>query len=181
MARTPGIRPRPSLGRRLDVAARRAFPGASTTLLLLLAAGPLGLPGQAQLQGALALACVFFWSLVRPASMPPLFVFALGVLGDLLGYAPVGSGVLVLLIAHGLAMRWRRVLGQWGLLLVWVVFAWVAVGAAALQWGLASLLAFRLMPEAPALFQAALSVGLYPLLAALLMRAQVTLAEPARA
>jgi hypothetical protein len=35
--RTPGIRPRPSLWRRLDGTARRVFPTASTLLLLLLA------------------------------------------------------------------------------------------------------------------------------------------------
>jgi rod shape-determining protein MreD len=181
MQRTPGIQPRRSLARRLDEAARRAFPGASTTLLLVVTAGPLGLPGQTQLQIAMALGCVFFWSLVRPSAMPPALVFALGLLGDLLSYAPVGTGVLSLLIAHGLAIRWRRMLTRPGFLLVWLAFAPVAAGTAALQWGLTSLLAYRLMPAAPALFQAALSIGLYPVLAALLMRAHTTLAEPDRA
>jgi rod shape-determining protein MreD len=176
--RTPGIRPRPSLGRRLDVAARYAFPGATTTLLLLASAGPLGLPGQAQLEGTITLGCVFFWSLMRPASMPPPLVFLLGLLGDLLGYAPVGTGVLALLIAHGLAVRWRRALAHRGFLVVWICFAAVAAGAAALQWALVSLLAVRPMPLLPALFQATLSAGLYPLLAVLLLRAHATVAEP---
>src|SRR4051812_25621316 len=178
MERRPGIRPRPSLGRRLDVAARRSFPGATTALLLLLTAGPLGLPGQAQLQSAVVLACVFFWSLHRPASMPPPLVFALGLLADLLGYAPVGVGVLMLLIAHGLALLWRRELARQGFLMSWLAFVGVAAGAAGLQWLLSSLLTFRLLPAAPALFQAALSAGLYPLLAVLLARAHATLAEP---
>ena len=161
--------------------ARRSFPGASTALLLLLSSGPLGLPGQAQLQGALALGCVFFWSLFRPASLPPLLVFALGLLADLLSYGPVGIDVLTLLIAHGLAMLWRRDLARQGALLIWLAFVAVAAGAAALQWALTSLLTFRLMPMAPALFQAALSAGLYPPLAAALARAHATIAEPARA
>ena len=64
--RLPGIRPRPSLGRRLDISACSAFPASSTALLLILFAAPLGLPGQAELQVAAALCCVYFWSLFRP-------------------------------------------------------------------------------------------------------------------
>ena len=38
---TPGIRPRATLGRRLDIAARHAFPAGCTVLLMLLAEAPL--------------------------------------------------------------------------------------------------------------------------------------------
>lgn len=179
--RTPGIRPRPSLRRRLDIAARTAFPGAATALMLLVAAGPLGLPAQAQLESALVLGSVFFWSLYRPASLPPLLVFALGVLADLIGYGPVGAGVLVLLIAHGLAMRWRRWLARHGFLVVWLAFVAVAAGGAALEWAVGSLLAFRLLPLAPMAFQAMVAAGLYPLLSVVLNRAHGSIAEPARA
>ena len=179
--RTPGIRPRPTLGRRLDVAARMSFPGAATALALLLAAGPLCLPGQAELQWALVLGSVFFWSVFRPLSLPPLLVFALGLLADLLGYGPIGVGVLILLIVHGLAVGWRGALARQGFMLIWLAFAAVAVGATALQWLLMSALAFRLLPSQPVLFEMALAVGLYPLLALALGRAHLTVAEPARA
>ncbi|MCW3474818.1 rod shape-determining protein MreD [Limobrevibacterium gyesilva] len=176
--RLPGIRPRPSLWRRLDMSARRGFPAATTALLLLVTAAPLGLPGQAELLVAVALSCVFFWSLFRPASLPPPVVFLLGVLWDLLGYAPPGVGVLILLVVHGLALRWRRFLVRQGFLLVWLVFVGIATGAAAVEWALSSLLIFRVLPPAPAAFQAALTAGLYPPLAVLLTRAHQTLAEP---
>jgi rod shape-determining protein MreD len=181
MDKLPGIRPRQNLGRRLDMAARRGFPGTTTALLLLITAAPIGLPGQPELQAATALACVFFWSLFRPASMPPAMVFGVGLLADLLGYAPPGVGVLTLLIAHGLALRWRRVLVRQGFLLVWLAFVGVSAGAAAMQWALTSLLTFRLLPPGPGLFQAAIAAGLYPALATLLTRAHHTLAEPEQA
>ena len=181
MDRLPGIRPRQSLGRRLDMMARRGFPGTTTALLLLVTAAPLGVPGQAELQASIALACVFFWSLFRPDSMPPVVVFGVGLLVDLLGYAPPGVGVLSLLIAHGLALRWRRVLSRQGFLLVWLAFVGVAAGAAALQWALTSLLTFRLLPPGPGVFQAAIGAGLYPALATLLTRTHHTLAEPEQA
>lgn len=178
MDRTPGIRPRPSFWRRLDIASRRGTPVAIAVLLLLLLAAPLGLRGQSEMRGAVTLACVYFWSLFRPASMTPPLVFALGIVVDLLGYGPMGVSVLTLLLAHGTASRIRRVLVRQGFLLVWLSFAAVALLAATLQWALSSLLTFRLLPIDGAAFQAALSVGLYPALATLLGWTHQTLAEP---
>ncbi len=181
MDRLPGIRPRPSFWRQLDATARLCFPMATTCLMLLLLAAPLGLPGQAELQQAVALACVFFWSIFRPGSMTPPIVFLLGLLVDLLGYAPPGVAVLVLLIAHGLALRWRRYLTRQVFLLVWLIYITVAAGAAVLSWALVSLLTFRILPLAPALFQTVLSAATYPLLAALFIRAHRNLADPEQA
>jgi rod shape-determining protein MreD len=179
--RLPGIRPRPSLRRRLDMMARGGFPATTTVLMLLVIDAPLGLPGQAELQESVVLASVFFWSLFRPPAMPPPVVFLLGLLTDLLGYAPPGVGVLTLLITHGLALRWRRALVEQGFLLVWLAFVGVIAGAAAMQWAFTSLLMFRLLPPWPGVFQVMLGAGLYPLLAPLLIRAHHTLAEPDQA
>lgn len=176
--RRPGIRPRPSLWRRLDMSARAAFPAASTALLLLLLAAPLGLSGQAELQGAVVLGCVFFWSLYRPASMPPPAVFLLGLLTELLSYAPLGVWVLSLLLLHGLAVRWRRSVARQGFLLVWLLFAALVLGAVLLQWLLTMALGFRLLPPGPALFMGVLAAGVYPVLAVPLIGAHQTLAEP---
>jgi rod shape-determining protein MreD len=179
--RRPGIRPRPTLLRRLDGAARASFPVSSAALLLLVLAGPLGLPGQAQWQGAVVLGCVFFWSVFRPASMPPLAVFALGLLADLIGLSPPGVSVLVLLAVHGLAVRWRRWLARQGFVVVWLAFMGVAAGAAVLGWALACALQVRLLPPGAAVFGFALSAGLYPALAFLLTAAHRTAAAPEQA
>jgi rod shape-determining protein MreD len=113
--------------------------------------------------------------------MTPPIVFLLGLLVDLLGYAPPGVAVLVLLIAHGLALRWRRYLTRQVFLLVWLIYITVAAGAAVLSWALVSLLTFRILPLAPALFQTVLSAATYPLLAALFIRAHRNLADPEQA
>ena len=176
--RLPGIRPRLNLWRRLDILARYSFATASTALLLLIAAAPMGLPGQAQVLVAAALGCVFFWSVFRPTAMPPPLVFLLGVLVDLLGYAPLGVDVVILLLVHGVALRWRRFLVRQGFLVVWVGFIVVAVVAAVLQWAMTSALVLRVLPPFEMVFQAALAAGLYPPLAVLLSRAHQTLADP---
>jgi rod shape-determining protein MreD len=181
IGRTPEIRPRPTLGRRLDATARASFPLACTMLLMLLTATPFGLADQAALLPAVALACVWFWSLFRPASMPPPAVFLIGLLFDLLGYLPLGVGVLTLLVVHGVALR----LGPWlvrrGFVPVWLAFLGVSAAASALGWGLTSLMLFRVMPVGGAAFQCALATALYPALAALFTRAHRTLAAPERA
>ncbi len=181
MDRLPGIRPRPSLARRLDVAARHGFPAATTALLLLAAGAPMAIPGQSELQVAVALGCVFFWSVFRPAAMPPAAVFLIGLLTDLLGFGPLGVNAVALLACHAAALRWRRELARRGFVAVWLAFVAVSAGAAALGWILACALALRLYPPAPGLLQAALGAGIYPALAVLLTWAHRTLADPAMA
>jgi rod shape-determining protein MreD len=179
--RTPGIRPRATLGRRLDAVARAAFPAACTLVLMLLIAVPFGFAGQAMLLPAVGVACVFVWSVLCPAAMPPPVVFVLGVLLDLLGYLPLGVGALTLLAVHGTAVRFRPVLRRLGLLRVWLAFAGFAAGAAALSWGLTAVLSFRLLPAWPALFQALLTAALYPAFAIALGRAHGRIVDPEQA
>ena len=115
-AQTPAIRPRPTLGRRLDARRGPRFPAglhhpADAADRGRRSASPI----RPTLLPAVTLACVWFWSLFRPAAMPPPVVFLLGLLLDLLGYLPLGVGVLTLLVVHGLALRWRPVLARAGL------------------------------------------------------------------
>lgn len=151
--------PRPGVLRQLDALARTLLPGAICAVLLVLAPAAAGVPGVAP---AVALPCVFFWSVFRPAAMPPPAAFLLGLLQDLLTLAPFGTGMLTLLLAHGLAVRWRGVLARWSFLLVWLVFAGFAAAAAGLGWLLQAVLAWQLPPATPGLMQAALTTGLYP-------------------
>ncbi len=181
VGRAPGIRPRPSIWRRLDGLARRAFPVTSTVLLMLASNAPFGIPDQAQLLPAVAVVAVYFWSLFRPSGMPPLAVFLIGLLLDLLGWLPLGTGVVTLLTVHAFCLYWRHGLAGQGFLTIWLAFAGFAFGAAALMWGLVGLLALRPAPIGPAAFQAVLSMALYPALAILFAHAHRDIAAPERA
>ncbi len=181
MYRAPGIRPRPSVWRGIDAGGRVVFPFFCTVLGLLVLSTPLGLPGQSALRPALALACVFFWTLHRPGSMSPLAAFAIGLLTDLLGQAPLGIGVVALLAAQGIALRWRRVLARQEFLTQWLGFCGVALLFGAVVWGLDSVFAFTLLPLEPVLFQSALAAGCYPILSLFLLVAHRGLADPEQA
>jgi len=181
MDKTPGIRPRPGLKHMLDVASRYAFPGVQTVIVMLLLSAPLGIPGQPQFQPAWLAASVFFWSLFRPASMPAFLVFALGLLLDLLTQEPVGVQVLLLLLIHGIALKFRRDLVRWGFTMVWLVFCAVAGGAALLEWLLVSVLTWHLFPPWPGLFEFGLAAGFYPFLSLYLTVLHRGLAAPEKA
>lgn len=181
IGKVPAIHPRPTIGRRLDATARAAFPAGCTVVLMLLTLTPFGFADQAQLLPAIALTSVWFWSLYRPLQMPPFVVFAIGLLLDLLGYLPLGVGVLTLLAAHGVAVRLRRALINRSFMVVWLVFVVIAAGGAALMWALTCVLYLRLLAPAPAVFQAVLTIALYPAIAILFVRAHRTVADPARA
>jgi rod shape-determining protein MreD len=158
--------------RRLEAAARAVLPGFGAALLMVMAAGPTGLP---TLVAAVTLPQVVFWSIFRPAAMAPPVVFLLGLLLDLLSLAPLGTGVLTLLVAQGLAMTWRRFLMRQGFVVMWLGFCGFAAGASALGYALTALLSFDLPPVQPAFHQAMLAIGLYPAFAALLGRLHRTM------
>ncbi|GAB0112841.1 rod shape-determining protein MreD [Acidisoma sp. C75] len=180
MEKTPGIRPRRGWGQRLDKAGRQAFPAATTLAGMILLSAPLGIPGQSQLMPAFTLASVFFWTLFRPAALPPPLVFLIGIFADLLGEMPLGSDVLVFLLTQLLVVRSRRSLPQKGFLVVWLVFISVSGVAAILQWGLASLMSWVLYPPIAPMTQFLLTAGLYPLLATVFTRAHRSIAAPER-
>ncbi|MBB2177402.1 hypothetical protein [Gluconacetobacter johannae] len=176
-----GIQPRPSLWRRLDAMSRRGLPGVFTALSILLLSAPFDLPGQAELLPGVVLSAVFFWSVFRPASMSSPMVFLLGLLVDLLGFGPPGVMLLILLIVHGLGLSGRYGFARMHILLLWAVFGGVALAATVLQWGLISVLALRVMPGAPFVFQWALALGVFPMLCALFTIMARTMANPDRA
>jgi rod shape-determining protein MreD len=152
----------PGLLARLDALARAAAPSVTTVAAMVLAAAPVGLPS---LLPAVSLAGVFFWSLFRPASMPAPAAFGIGLLQDLLGFAPLGIGVLTLLLVHAAALRLRRVLAKQSFLLVWLAYCGFAVLAVGLGYLLQALLGWRVPPSTPAVAQLGLTIGIYPLLA----------------
>ncbi len=176
--RLPGVRPQLTIGRRLDIAWRHAFPGITSVFLMLLSLAHFGLWGQAALLPTVALTCVWFWSLSRPAAMAPPVVFLIGLLLDLLGFLPLGVGEVTMLAVHGIAQRLRRLLSRQGFAVVWVIFTTVACAIAVMNWALVSLLTFSLVPIGPVLFQAGLAAAMYPTVAIPLALAHRSVADP---
>ncbi len=176
-----GVRLRPTLGRRLDQLARGFFPSAVTLLLILVLEAPLGVPSAPQLQAALTLVSLYFWSVHRPLSMPPWSGFSFGVLIDLLQMQPVGLSSLAFVIVIWVARRWRHDILRHGRVLGWVGFAVTALGCECGLYAGTCLLRWRLLPPAPSVVTLVLALSLYPLLSLLLSRAHQGAAAPEEA
>ncbi len=142
-ARRAPLRRSVNVWRRLDAISRHAWPAMVMFLGLLVIGLPFGVPGQAALRPAYAMACVFFWSLYRPASLPAPVVAGTGLLLDLLGMSPMGMWAVLLLVLQGSALAWL----------------------------LQSLLELSMLPAGPEVVVCLAAAGLYPALAAIFVRA----------
>jgi len=144
-------------------------------LLLLATALPLSLVTQQGGMPLTTLASVYFWTLYRPALMPPSVVFGLGLLADLLTASPLGVNTLILLLLHGSVLTQRRVLVRHSFLLIWLGFALFTSGILALNWALRALLALSIQPVGPPLFECGATIAAYPLLSWIFIRLERSL------
>jgi rod shape-determining protein MreD len=171
MARGPASLGRTGLWRQLDTASRYAFPFAFLIFGLFVIGMPFGLPGQAELRPVYAMACIFFWSLYRPSSLPAPLVALTGILLDLLGLSPLGLWAVLLLLLQGATLAARRRLVPHSFFLVWLVFGAYSAALCGLAWAAQSLLTLTVLPLPPLLVEMLLAAGLYPALAAFFIRA----------
>jgi rod shape-determining protein MreD len=172
------LRRNPGFWQRLDIASRMTFPAASILFGILLLGLPTILPMQGALRPAFVLVSVFFWSLYRPSSLPAPVLALLGLCLDLVGVSPLGVWPVILLLLHALVVQSRRLLVSQGFFMVWLAFIVIAAAACWADWAVQSLLTLRLLPIDASLFQWAVTIGLYPLLAAGLIRAHRGAAAP---
>jgi rod shape-determining protein MreD len=168
-----------SLLHRLDLWARNLSPFALTLLMLIIGATPLHIPYFQPPGQGLVMISVYYWAIHRPALLPAPAVFAIGVVGDLMGAAPLGVGTLILLLVYAIAASQRRLFHGQPFLVVWWGFMMIAAGAMSLGWMLASLVAGAVIEPRPAIFVYLMTLALYPVVADVFARAQRAFLRPA--
>lgn len=159
-----------SVWQRLDLAGRSLAPAAVTVMLVLLGMVPLYIPGYERVVPALALMSVYYWAIHRPDLVRPSAAFAIGLLQDLLSGTPLGMTALVLVLCHWVVMSQRAFFLANSFALLWTGFAFIVLGAAFVEWLAYSILSLRLVPFLAPLFQAVLTLALFPVFAWLFIR-----------
>ena len=142
-----------------------AFPFISCIFCILLTMVPFGLSTGYLAPPSFALVAIYIWILVRPGLMPPIAVFALGILQDLFWGGPVGLWGAVFLMVWVFTVSQRQFLDGRDFGVVWGVFGVVAIGSGILAWIIASVFYSAAMPIIPILSQTILSFAVYPLFA----------------
>jgi rod shape-determining protein MreD len=157
---------------RLDAWARNLAPFALTLLMLVIGTTPLHLPYFVPLGPGLAMISVYYWAIHRPDLLPAPAVFAIGLIGDLMGAAPLGVGTLILLLVYAIALSQRRLFFGQPFLVVWWGFMMIAAGAMSLGWILSSIVGGGALDPKPTIFSYLMTLALYPALGDLFARAQ---------
>lgn len=150
----------------------RLLPIATTLLAVLLSIEPLHITGYAALTPAFTLMAVYHWTIYRPDLLPPLALFAIGLVQDLLSGGPPGITPLLLLLGRQLLLRGRQHLMNRPFPFVWAGFAVFIGVATAFSWAAYSLLAARLLNLRGPVFCAVLTISVFPIASFLLGRSQ---------
>jgi rod shape-determining protein MreD len=161
----------PSLPR-VNSAAARLLPIATTLLAATIAILPVPVPGYAALTPAFTLMAVYHWTIYRPDLLPPAGVFAIGLAQDLLSGAPVGVGALVLLFARAAVLRGRRYFINRTFPFVWTGFALLAAPAILAEWALDCLLKLSFFDLRSTMFRTVLTIAVFPVASFALGRTQ---------
>jgi rod shape-determining protein MreD len=159
---------------RFDSPAIGLLPIATTGLAVLLSIQPTSITGSA-LTPAFTLMAAYHWTIYRPGLLPPLALFVVGTIEDLLSGGPPGVTALLLLLTHALVLRHRHHFVNRPFPFVWAGFTVLTGGAMLFLWSLHSLLAAELLDFRPTIFRAVLTISVFPVVSFPLGRAQRSL------
>jgi len=163
---------------RIDRSARQLAPFLSSVILVMFSALPVYLPGYGQVAVDVGLMTVFYWAIYRPDLFPVIAAFVLGLWQDILVGSPIGLHALILLLANWAIVSQRTFFQGKSFAVIWWCFSLVALASALVSWILVCGLNMTFVSPMAVLFQAALTVGIFPFMAWFLARAQHAIVRP---
>jgi rod shape-determining protein MreD len=157
---------------RQDNPAARLLPVATTLLAIMISIQAVAIPGYATLTPAFTLMTVYHWTIYRPNLLPPMGLFVIGVLQDLLAGATLGTTSLILLLARASLLPQRRHFIGRPFPFVWAGFSLLTCGAMLLSWTLHCLLDRAAVDFRSTVFRTVLTISLFPVASFMLGRVQ---------
>lgn len=164
---------------RIAAFSRRLVPWASTMAFALIGVVPLHIPQFDSVVPSLSLIAVFYWTSYRPELIPAWAAFVLGLMQDALSGLPLGVGACTLTVAHAIVVAQRKFLMGKSFAVVWLSFAFVVLATVALGWALVCAYYGVILASPAIFFQAAATIGIYPILSRLLSGFQIELLRQA--
>lgn len=111
---------------------------------------------------------LYYWAVYRPNIMPPLLVFGLGLLFDLLSGLPLGVSAFIFLLQNLIVSDQRIFLAGQTFIVIWIGFTVVASLSLLVQWFLVGVMHMQLMPIIPVLLMILSGVIVFPFIVILL-------------
>ena len=134
------------------------------TLLILMSAMPLRLPGLSAFLPLMDFMIIFYFALYWPGALSGGFIMVLGLIKDSLSGAPMGSSSMLGLTLWYITISQRERVIEAPFPIVWAVFFVTSLAFSILQWLLYSFLNDMLLPVGAAVMQFLLTVAFYPFL-----------------
>jgi rod shape-determining protein MreD len=148
-------------------------------VLLTLSAFPIQAGNLGAVRPVFILIAIYYWAITRPDMLPPLGVFATGIVFDLVCGYPLGMTALTLLVVQWVIRLQRKFLSGQPFRVIWAGMAVVALAAGLAQWLLFSLFYLSIVPPLPVLISAAVTAAVFPLVVLPLAKLNKVLAEKA--
>jgi rod shape-determining protein MreD len=164
---------------RLDALARQLVPFSLTMVMVLVMFLPVRVDGLQGVMPLLPLIALVFWSINRPDLMPAVAAFAIGLMQDVLSGAPLGVHAAAFTLLHSVIVGQRRFFLGKSFPIVWIVFAFIALGVCLATWLGAVLFHGRMINPGSSLVQALMTVAAFPPVCWFLIRCDSTVVRQA--
>lgn len=112
---------------------------------------------------------LYYWAIYRPTLIPPLIVFAIGLITDMVQGVPVGLNAFIFVLVFWIVRNQRRYLMGQSFPVVWSGFAIVAVSEETLRWTFQTLFESAWPDIIPFVSSGILSIVLFPLISLVLI------------
>lgn len=132
---------------------------------VLLTFVPFGRIVGSPLTPAFPLMAIYYWAIVKPEMFPPLAVFTVGVLFDLLSGGEIGLWAFVYVVTYSLVVTQRSLLVNAPFSAFWFGFAFSAAFAGAVAWAIVSVIHGMFVPPGPVFWHMMVTVAVFPLFA----------------
>ena len=163
---------KPSIWHRMDTLSCQLTPFLLTLALVILTLIPFHIPGMARIMPLLSLVAIYHWGVYRSDLLPAYAVFLIGLVQDALSGVPMGVYTVIYVVAYSVVAAQHRFFSGKSFYIVWLGFAVISGAASAAAWTLISMVHGSLVDPGAVLYQYALGLGCYPVIAHVFVRWQ---------
>lgn len=141
-------------------------------ICVLLSFVPVGRIFGSSVTPAFAFMAIYYWGVVRPEMFPPVAVFAVGLILDLMSGGPIGLWAFVYVATYALVITQRFMLVNAPFSAFWFGFILASLFAAFISWIAASFFFGGLVAFSPIFWHMAVTIAVFPLFAFIFGRVQ---------